>query len=267
MRYLILWYYLMILLCIGDDTLTNQTAPLIAAVKKQLKIRGYNYRNVANHLNVSEVTVKRLFSAQNLSLKRLEQLCELLEMSFYDLAKLASAVKENHSVLTLQQEQSLADNPLLLVYFYLIINGWLPAAIENHYKVQLVEGIKLLTTLDKLKLIELLPGNRVRPLTSRTINWLPHGPVRKLHEAHAKAEFLAGDFNLQNDRFSFQFGELSVASRDILTLKLKKLLREFNDLVDIDLHLPQAQKSSVGLLVATRPWVFSVLNQFMAKIE
>lgn len=243
--------------------MTNQITPLIATIKKQLKIRGLNYCDLATHLAVSEVTVKRIFSQHSISLKRLEKICELLDMTFLQLVNQANHSANNQpSVLSHIQERELAEHPLLLVYFYLIINGWSAASIEKQYNVGKIEGIKLLTTLDKLRLIELLPSNRVRLLTSRYINWLPNGPVRKLHEAHVKTEFLKANFNKENECFQFQFGELSMASREIITRKLKKLTTEFHELVDLDLNLPPNQKFSVGFLAATRPWVFSLIRQY-----
>ena len=242
--------------------MSNQLELLIKALKKQLKVRALNYQDVAIHLDVSEVTVKRMFSEKKISLERLEQICSLLDMTFFELAKHTVNTNSQQTILTLHQEQLLANTPLLLVYFYLILNGWSAARIQKYYKISKIEAIKVLTKLDKMKLIELLPSNRVKLLTGRQINWLPHGPVRKLHETHAKREFLKAGFSNKKESFQFLFGELSNASIEILTRKLVKFNKEFNELVDIDMHLPPEEKSSIGLLTATRPWIFSLVEQF-----
>ncbi|WP_163833524.1 helix-turn-helix domain-containing protein [Spartinivicinus ruber] len=242
----------------------QQTEALITALKRQLKARGFHYTDVAQALAISEASVKRLFSERSFSLKRLEAICQWLDISFYDLAKQTSMAESDRSTqLTYEQEQALADNSLLLVYFYLLINDWPPQKIEKHYNIAPIENIKLLTTLDKLKLIELLPNNKVRRLTHRQIDWLPNGPIRKQHEAQVKEEFLKASFsNNLNEYFQFHFGELSSASRNLLFRKLEKLTKEFNDLVEVDLPLPKEEKTSIGLLTASRPWVFSMVNQF-----
>ncbi|MCX4029938.1 helix-turn-helix transcriptional regulator [Endozoicomonas sp. SM1973] len=241
----------------------QQTEALITALKRQLKARGFHYSDVAQALDISEASVKRLFSEQSFSLKRLEAICQWLDISFFDLAKQTPmAESERSTQLTYEQEQALAENSLLLVYFYLLINDWPPKKIEKHYNIAPIENIKLLTTLDKLKLIELLPNNRVRRLTHRQIDWLPNGPIRKQHEVQVKEEFLKASFTTTEEHFQFHFGELSTASRNLLFRKLEKLTKEFNDLVEVDLHLPEEEKTSIGLLTASRPWVFSMVNQF-----
>jgi hypothetical protein len=40
----------------------------------------------------------------------------------------------------------------------------------------------------------------------------------------------------------------------------KKLEKELDDLVELDMSLPLERKRGVGLLLAFRPWVFSLLD-------
>ncbi len=63
----------------------SQTAALIDTLKKTLKANGLTYRKVADKLKLSEASVKRLFAGQNISLNRLEQICQLMDMEISDL--------------------------------------------------------------------------------------------------------------------------------------------------------------------------------------
>ena len=61
---------------------------LTDALKKFLKSRGMTYGALARRLNISEASVKRMFSTGSFTLRRLGQICEVLELDFFDLAKL-----------------------------------------------------------------------------------------------------------------------------------------------------------------------------------
>ena len=57
-----------------------QTAQLISVLKQFLKRHGFSYRDVARRLNLSEASVKRLFSDHHFSLSRLDNVCQMMGM-------------------------------------------------------------------------------------------------------------------------------------------------------------------------------------------
>jgi len=57
-----------------------QAALLVEVVKRSLRERGLTYARVAKGLGLSESSVKRVFSQENLSLDRLEQICALMDL-------------------------------------------------------------------------------------------------------------------------------------------------------------------------------------------
>ncbi|WP_144394207.1 helix-turn-helix domain-containing protein [Pleionea sediminis] len=243
----------------------TQTEEILDALKKQIRSRGLTYLDVARALDISEASVKRLFSEQSFSLKRIEAICDFLGIAIFDLTKQTRLAEEAQtSVLSVDQEQALAENPLLFLYFYLLNNGWTAKRIERKYQVESTKSTQLLAKLDRLKLVELLPRNKVRCLTARYIAWRPNGPIRKRYESQAITEFVSNLFKSSDDHYSFQFGELSTASMALLKRKLTKVEKEFNDLIDVDLHLPPEEKESVGLFLASRRWVFSVVELLRA---
>lgn len=238
----------------------NQTSHLVTALKKCLRAKGINYRDVAAELDISESSVKRIFAEETFTLKRLEEVCAIADVSIYDLAKMGRMHNEDEiKVLSLNQERALADDPMLFTCFYLLLNGWTAQRIETEYELTTPATIKLLTTLDKLKLIELLPGNRVRQLTARTINWRKGGPVRKKYEQQVMAEFMNASFELPNSLLRFETTELSTATFGIISKKIDALIREMEDLAEADTLLPAAERTHTGLMIAFRPWTFSLM--------
>ncbi|RJP38175.1 MAG: XRE family transcriptional regulator [Desulfobacteraceae bacterium] len=243
----------------------SQTTQLVSTLKKCLKAKGMTYQQLARELELSEASVKRLFSEQSFSLKRLEEICNLLDLNFYDLAKLSANAEGEPGALTLDQEIALSENPKLLVYAYLLINGREPAGILRDYNVTEAESLQFLLELDKLKIIELYPDNRVRLLVGKNFVWRKDGPMAKTYENRIRREFMDSTFDQIDERLSFETGKLSEGSRSVMLKKIDRLLKEYYELTEIDKALPQERSKNTGLLIAFRPWVFSLFDEYRLK--
>jgi DNA-binding Xre family transcriptional regulator len=237
----------------------HQTSQLVSALKKFLRAKGVTYRDVATALELSEASVKRIFANKSFSLLRLDQICQFLEISIYELTRLAAQGDQRQiSTLSIEQETALADDPELFTYFYLLVNGWIPSRIKRKLHITEVQSSRALTRLHRLKLIELHARNRVRLLTARPIAWRKNGPVKSRYEQQVREEFLVADFDGAGGVMHFETAELSESSTNILTRKIEKLVIDFRDLADLDSALPEEERRSVGFLLAARPWVFSL---------
>ena len=64
-----------------------ETQALVQTLKKTLKANGLTYRRVAEGLGLSEASVKRLFSEESFSLRRLDQVCGLMGLEISDLVR------------------------------------------------------------------------------------------------------------------------------------------------------------------------------------
>lgn len=244
----------------------SQTAQLVATLKRCLRAKGVQYRDVAATLGLSESSVKRLFSEQSLSLQRLEEICRSIDMTVYDLSRLAATDSDQPvRQLSLEQEQALAEQPLLLSYFYLLLIGWKPHRIGQRLGLDERGQVRCLTKLDRLKLIELLPRKRVRLLTDTRITWRPGGPIRSRYESTVKREFLNHDFDQTDESFWLESAELSDASIKVLTRRINRLMEEFGELAEIDRGLPKERKRGFGFVVGARPWTFWSLVEDVSK--
>lgn len=116
--------------------------------------------------------------------------------------------------------------------------------------------------LDKLGLIELLPGNQIKLMTSNVIHWKKNGPVRRRYEPQVREEFLRASFAEKDAMMVFEAVELSVVSTTLIHRKMAQLIREINELADLDSTLPLERKESWGMVLAMRPWVFSLAKKF-----
>jgi transcriptional regulator with XRE-family HTH domain len=235
----------------------NQTNQWIDTVKRCLKARGFTYKDVAIALNLSEASVKRLFSERSFSMQRLERICRLMDMSFSDLARLNDLkYEERQTTLSAKQEAALADDAILLSYFYLLLKGWSVDRLAQRFALEEPRQIRLLARLDRLGLIELQPGNRVRLLTARRIQWRRYGPVRRLYEREVKQAFLHDKFSESTAHFGFESAELAPESARLILRRLTRVTREFDELAELDVNLEPTGKRGYGLMVALRPWAY-----------
>jgi transcriptional regulator with XRE-family HTH domain len=166
------------------------TEQLIDALKRVLKSRRITYADLAARIGLSEASVKRLFSQRTFTLSRLQQILAALEIDFRT-AKLARGAGDAPQEMSEAQEQALASEPHLMGVFYLLFNDWQPSQVLARYELTEVELTKILTRLDRLQLIDLLPGNRVKLRVSRHLR-RPGGAIRPPWTT-GEAEFAVGD--------------------------------------------------------------------------
>jgi transcriptional regulator with XRE-family HTH domain len=234
-----------------------QTTALIEALKKLLKSRGVTYRSLAAGLGLSEPSIKRLFSERTFTLQRLEEVCQFLEMDFFDLAKLARGAASTIDEMTIEQEQILAGDSKLLGVFYLVFNDWQPDDIYERYVLTRAELVKLTLRLEKLGLIEVMPGDKVKLRVPKSLRLRREGPIRRAHGRHVVASFLQADFAAAGGLFRFEIRELSKASFVTMQRRLERVAAEFNELAELDSYLPSDQREGIGMVVGSRPWVVS----------
>ncbi len=93
------------------------------------------------------------------------------------------------------------------------------------------------------------------------IAWRRDGPLRRRYERQIRQEFLQSSFSGASESLQFLSAELCPASFNVLLRKLERLAAEFRDVAELDRSLPRDEKRSVAVLLAARPWVFSMFEQ------
>lgn len=239
-----------------------QSRDLIAALKMALKAQRLTYAKLATGLGISEASVKRMFAGSNFTLKRLEQVCALLNMEVSDLSDFAVERIPRVSVLTPTQEAALLKAPKLLLMTYLVLSHWRFDEIIAAFEINEPEAIHLLAQLDRLRLIQLLPGNRIKLLTTPNFTWRKDGPVQQFLGKTVLPEFFQSTFRAPGENMKFVGGLLSHASLQRFHQSVDRLAREFDALVEEDAVLPLAERHSCAALLAIRPWEFSHFAKF-----
>lgn len=227
---------------------------LIATIKKQLKSQGMTYRDVARALKLSEPSVKRLFASGRFTVDRLVQLSNLLGYTLAELSKEAQAGQPRLRTLTEKQEREVVSDPRLLVVAVCALNQWTLDEIVATYKVSKAEGIKYLLRLDQLRIIDLLPGNRIRINVARDFDWLPSGPIRQYFLSKGLGDFLKSNFAAEDETMVFANGMYTGQALAQIQDELRRLRKKFAELHEESLAAPLSKRSGTGLLLAMRAW-------------
>lgn len=210
---------------------------------------------------MSEANVKRMFAKQAISLQRLEQICAVLNISMSELFLQLEREKVLVTTLSKEQELELVNDTKLLLVAVCVRDAWTVEEITEHYQVTEHECIQLLARLDKLKMIELLPGNRYRLLIAQDFKWIANGPLERYITHYVIKDFMAASFK-EAESFRFYMpGTYSIASIELLRDRLEAITREAAGLNQEDAKLPVKQRKRMGLMLAMRPWE---LEQFKA---
>jgi DNA-binding Xre family transcriptional regulator len=239
-----------------------QTLQLIDALKRTLKAHGLTYADVAQYLDLSEANVKRLFAKRRFTLERLDQICQMMEMEISDLVQEMNdwAGAKAISGLTLEQEAEIAGNLELLLVTVCVLNRWTLDEVVGRFHISETKCIQHLAKLDRLRLIELLPKNRVKLLVARNFKWQENGPIQRFYQEKIEAEFFSSRFDRVNERLIVINGMLAESSNQVFQRKMEHLAREFDELNDDDAKLPLDDRDGTTVVLAMRPWSYGLFD-------
>lgn len=233
---------------------------LVATLKRRLKAQGLTYRDVASAVGMSEPSVKRMFAAQRFSLDRLVSISHLLGFTLAELAQEAALDERHVHTLSAAQEQELVTDVKRLLVAVCVLNQWTVADIVRAYRLTEAECLQHLLQLDRLRLLHLLPGNRIRLNVARDFDWLPQGPIRRFFVSQGLADFMASDFARADEAMGFSHGMLTEAAITKLLGEVRKLRQKFAELHEESLATPLSKRRGMGLFLALREWELGVFT-------
>lgn len=232
----------------------SEVTQLLTTIKRQLKLQGKTYRDVAGTLGLSEASVKRLLTSDTLGVDRLIEIGNMLGFTLAELAQEAALSGTRLHTLTPAQEKELVSDTRLLLVAVCALNHWTLADILAVYRLSEAECLQKLLHLDRLQLIALMPGNRIRLNVARDFDWLPDGPIRRYFRDQGLSDFLSGRFDGPEETLAFTHGMLTESALAALQVELRRLRARFAELHEESLASPLPKRRGNGLLLALREW-------------
>jgi transcriptional regulator with XRE-family HTH domain len=163
-------------------------------LKALLRKKRLTYQDLASALKCSVPTVTRILGPEELSLSRLLQLCEILDVDLADLQNLVSQERETPPKFTPEQEVFLAKNQGHLAYFTRLLKNETPKQIAEKFKLTQRATDKYLVALERLGLIKVSAKQKIKPVF-KDMPAFGVGPLgRAFYEAFIRnaAEFFVG---------------------------------------------------------------------------
>lgn len=228
-----------------------------------LKERGLTYADVARSLGLSTASVKRLFSTGSFTLRRLEQTCALAKVALADLATRAEERTTATAKLSLAQEQEIVADPKLFLVTWLVLNRATFEEIVRDYVLGEREVLRYLIRLDRLRIIELMPGNRVKLLVDRHFVWRTAGPVQAYLFDTLLREFFAVRFAGAAEEFYFHGGAVSEAALAQLSGAIRDAAGACVGIIERDREFPARRRGGAAFVLALRPWNYSGFSRFL----
>jgi hypothetical protein len=190
-----------------------------------------------------------------------DQICELIGVDLREVLNRALERAEPLNQLTAAQEGELISDPKLLFMTWLVLIRTPYEEMVRDYKFTEREALQYLIRLDRLKVIELQPGNRVRLLVSRHFSWRSGGPVQKYIHQKLLREFFASAFAGTLEEFFFHGGRVTDEALSQIKRALRAASRECAEIIERDRTSTQP-KNGAAFVLALRPWNYSGFAQF-----
>ena len=231
----------------------SESAAMLAALRRALRAAGWTAKRIAAQFSASEASAKRWLAGRGLTLARLDQLAALAGLTLGELAEAAGhPARGLAQELTLAQEQALSEDSVLSLLFMVIVGGepWEDFARDFDISGQAIEAA--LARLEKLALIDRLPGGRVRALLDRTALWRK-APLRERFETQMKRQFLEMDFADLSAVYASEVVKLSDAGAARLAEAIERHRRELHRLAEEDRRTSVLPRRWHAVLFAARP--------------
>ncbi len=238
---------------------------VMQVLRAELRAAGLTYKALAERIGMSESSVKRIFSQQDMSLTRLAHICKVAGIAMEDVLRRAADITPHADTLTLAQEKSLVADPILLLVAICCLGHWRVEQILETYNLTEVDCIRKLVRLDRLELIELKPLNRYRLNVSPAFHWRADGPVQHYFREHVVADYFSGRFDGDGETLMCVPARLSSRSARDLVKKIQQLTGELARLQQDDQRLPASDRDGFTLLLGFRSWELGAFTALRRK--
>ncbi len=242
------------------DTFAMESKKLIKTLKNILRKQRVTYFDVANALHLSEASVKRMFSKQDMSVSRIDKILKLVSLDFSDLVTVAESETVMISCLSEEQEKELVSDTTLLLVAIAIRNRLSIDEIVDTYAISREKCLLQLRRIEKQGLIELRPDERIKLLMSPQFAWIKDGYIERFFRENTLSELFNSRFDGPGETFVVAHGMLSRKSNQRIQELSQRLISEYYALYEEDSKLPMAERFGTTMVFAMRPLELSLFK-------
>lgn len=206
----------------------NEYRNAIQALKRVLKERKITYRQLGSEIGMTESGIKKIFAAKDGSFQRLVEICRVVGVSIVEIiddGKIKSVTYSNE-----QQAAFLKDPDLFFLYWCLVYERRTFENAKEALGLSEERAFKLARTLDVLKLIRLLPENKIRIPSIKAIRWEGDGEfTQKIYRSWSKnlINSFTKPVSSENEFFQVRYMQMKKSTYQEFLSALKALEEEF----------------------------------------
>jgi DNA-binding Xre family transcriptional regulator len=242
------------------------TTLLIDVIKQELKAQDKTYADVAEALEMSESSVKRMFSQKDMPLSRIDEVCRVLGTDFAELSRLVTQATPLMTELTYEQEAAVCKDSKLLLVAICVLSLWDFDQMVETYELTDAECTAKLIALDKLGVIELKPLNRYRLKVAKTFRWRSDGPIRQYFMQNVVGEYFAGRFDREGETLLMVHGNINAAIAPTFVERMTRLGQDFAQQHTADKKIDAKHRDGFTMIMGLRRWEFSAFTGLRRKI-
>jgi DNA-binding Xre family transcriptional regulator len=236
------------------------TSLLIDVLKQELKSQNKTYADLATALEMSESSVKRMFSKKEMPLSRVDEVCRVLNTDFAELSRKVAHATPLMTELTYDQETAVVRDPKLLLVAICVLSYWQYEQIVQTYQISEAECTAKLLALDKLGVIELKPMNRYRLKVAKTFKWRSDGPIRQFFLQHIVGEYFGGRFDRDGETLMMVHGNINRAMAPSFADRIGRLCQDLAAQHLADTKIDPKHRDGFTMIVGFRRWEFSAFT-------
>jgi DNA-binding Xre family transcriptional regulator len=216
-----------------------ETKLLIQTLKKILKNKKIRYNELSLVLGLSESGLKKMMSAEDISMERLSKICKAVEISVLDLIQLSQTQDIQSVDFTPRQNELLLKNPQVLIIFWqLTVENKTIEEIRKNEKLTAIDFQKIIFKLEKVDLIKTGPKGKIVSAHRGLYRWNESTPlVQKINSDWSKLTLDKALTNKKkNNKSTFHhlsYVQVTEKNRIAILQKLADLMNEIAHLHQI----------------------------------
>lgn len=235
---------------------------IIDTLRAHLKARDLTYRDLADGIELSEISIKRMFTGADIGLSRLEQICQFLQIELSDLFKTSPKKRKLISRLTQAQEAEFAKNNKLLMVAVCALNYWSVQDMWTHLTLTRGQIQSLMQRLDEIGFLDLQSTRQYKLLVSHNFAWITGGPIMQMVQGMSQ-EYFADSFEGDTQVLRILNVRVSTPAQAQLKTRLEQIAQEYVDQSRADSHLPLHERPPVSVCVAARAWIPKFMHELI----
>lgn len=235
---------------------------IIDTLRAHLKARDLTYKDLAEGLELSEVSIKRMFTGADIGLSRLEQICQFLQIELADLFRASPRKRKLISRLTQAQEAEFAKNNKLLMVAVCALNFWSVQDMWTHLTLTRGQIQSLMQRLDEIGFLDLQSARQYKLLVSHNFAWITGGPIMQMVQGMSQ-EYFADSFEGDTQVLRILNVRVSTPAQAQLKTRLEQIAQEYVDQSRADSHLPLHERPPVSVCVAARAWIPKFMHELI----